>query len=87
MDYEKVIRSLNLVSMQTRAIPSMCATFTNSLWEMDKWPIFVQIHSSYTAIFILKWQLFITYILWEHGSITHLPSASMIKIHSAYLQH
>jgi hypothetical protein len=54
MGHEKVIRNLTLVSMQTWAIPSMFATFTNSLWEMDKWPIFVQVHPSYTAIFIHK---------------------------------
>jgi len=63
---EKAIQSLSVLSMQTWAIPSMCATFTNSLWEMDKWPISVQVHSSYTATFIHKWQLFITYTSCEN---------------------
>jgi len=75
MGHKKLIRNLNLVSTQTRAIPSMCVTFTNSLWEMDKWPIFVQVHSSYTVIFIHKWQLFITYTSCENTVQQHIQQA------------
>jgi len=38
-----------------------CVTFTDSLWEKDKWPTFVQVHRSHNTITIHDSQPFHKY--------------------------
>jgi hypothetical protein len=54
-------RSLNVVRKWTLVIPVICVTFTNSWCEMNKSPVFVQVHCSHNVASIQKWQMSVKY--------------------------
>jgi len=48
-----------LMCRQTLVIPLTCVAFTNGRWEVDKWPIFLQVDHFDELTGIYKWQIFV----------------------------
>ena len=48
-----VAQQVYIISL-TSAFPMTCVTFADSPWEMDKWPLFVQVRCSHDVRCIHK---------------------------------
>jgi len=67
-DYNKLIIKLlgNLISKRTLVFPLSCFTFTDSRWEADMWPVFVQLLHSHDVSVTHKRQLLVKYACLEN---------------------
>jgi hypothetical protein len=55
-----------LISKRTLAFPLSCFEFTDSRWETDKWPVFVQLLHSHNVSVTHKQQLLVKYTCLEN---------------------